>query len=178
MSVNSSHLVSQRKYTCEEPGCSKAFFRDSHLKRHVKMCHTAERPYKWAGGAVVCSSTGFPFICSSPSVHHWMLLQVCAECSWLTLHVIITLHSLKGRQIPASRDPNPVWPLLDDHTRTYTPVCTQASYFITRQHCDVDRPSKPCTYVHVCHTFDSSSILNSVIAESITTDCRVFQPRT
>eukprot|EP01043_Picozoa_sp_COSAG02_P123050 COSAG02_NODE_60004_length_272_cov_1.005780_1_plen_54_part_01 len=41
----------ERPYVCEEAGCTKAFARAEHLRRHVRSAHTAERPY-------VCETPG------------------------------------------------------------------------------------------------------------------------
>ncbi|KAI8799797.1 STE like transcription factor-domain-containing protein [Cladochytrium replicatum] len=43
--------VRTKSYTCAVPMCARTFKRFEHLRRHIRCCHTAERPY-------VCDAPG------------------------------------------------------------------------------------------------------------------------
>jgi len=38
--------VLQRAFICTHEGCTKSYVRNSHLKRHIQMSHSEEKPFK------------------------------------------------------------------------------------------------------------------------------------
>ena len=36
----------QRPFVCKHEGCTKSYVRNSHLKRHIQMSHSEEKPFK------------------------------------------------------------------------------------------------------------------------------------